>query len=463
MKTVIKRAEAISNGLLPSQKKVIDEYYKECTLSGLSDSTCHNKLKEITLFAKYVKKPFDEVTKEDIKDFILNLKGQVQENTLAVRKSQIKCFFKWFYKTDDYPEIVRWIRTGYAKSRYRLPESILTPDDVKTLIDVAKTVQHKAMISVLFDTAVRLGEFLGMNLNDIQYDDNGGFSFVNGKTGQRIVRFIHSMHYLSSWLEYHPYKNELKKNKYKTYPLWVSNSTWKKGQRLTETGVSGILDEIANKTDINKKITPHQFRHARLTDLARKGINEPSLRKIAGWVGKSTMPETYIHLSGKDGVNQLLEVEKKGYIRPESVKNPLKPIKCPRCSHENGSTLNYCGICGMPLDERELIVNDNLDIILNDPLKILAGLKLAYSNYEALVENAYTVLNLKAVMKKYKQIAIPRFQEKLGIKKNVDGYLNSLESQNLIEIRDNIVSFPDGSKEMLENYWRVFKFINGET
>ena len=117
----------------------------------------------------------------------------------------------------------------------------------------------------------------------------------------------------------------------------------------------------------------------------------------------------------------------------------------------------------MPLDERELIVNDNLDIILNDPLKILAGLKLAYSNYEALVENAYTVLNLKAVMKKYKQIAIPRFQEKLGIKKNVDGYLNSLESQNLIEIRDNIVSFPDGSKEMLENYWRVFKFINGET
>ena len=45
----------------------------------------------------------------------------------------------------------------------------------------------------------------------------------------------------------------------------------------------------------------------------------------------------------------------------------------------------------MPLDETELIVNDNLNSILNDPLKILVGLKEAYSNYEALVENVYTV------------------------------------------------------------------------
>lgn len=100
MKSDNKTAEAISNGLLPEQAKVVNEYHKECTLSGLADSTCDNKLKEITLFAKSIKKPFDEVTKEDIKDYILKLKEQVKENTLAVRKSQIKCFFKWFYKSD---------------------------------------------------------------------------------------------------------------------------------------------------------------------------------------------------------------------------------------------------------------------------------------------------------------------------------------------------------------------------
>jgi site-specific recombinase XerD len=458
-----KTAEAISNGLLPEQAKVVNEYYKECTLSGLADSTCDNKLKEITLFAKSIKKPFDEVTKEDIKDYILKLREHLKENTLAVRKSQIKCFFKWLYKSDDYPDIVRWIRTGYAKSKHRLPESILTPDDVKVLIDTAKTVQHKAMVSVLYDTAVRLGEFLGMNLNEIQYDDNGAFTFVNGKTGQRIVRFIHSMHYLSNWLEHHPYKAESKRNKNKTYPLWVSHSTWKKGQRLTETGVSGILREIAENTQINKKITPHQFRHARLTDLARKGINEPSLKKIAGWVGNSTMPETYIHLSGRDGVNQLLEVEKHGYIKPEAVENPLKPVNCPRCGQENGSALNYCGLCGMPLDEKELIVNNSLNSILNDPLKILIGLKEAYSNYEALVENIYTVLNLKTVIEKHKRITRANFQEKLGITENFDGYLNSLQSQNLIEIRGNIISFPEGSKEMVENYCKFFKNFKEET
>ncbi len=106
-------------------------------------------------------------------------------------------------------------------------------------------------------------------------------------------------------MEYHPHKDYVKTNKHTKYPLWVSDSTCSKGQRLSQSGISGIIHDIADRTNITKKISPHQFRHARLTDLAKKGINEPALKMIAGWVGNSSMPEVYIHLSGRDGVNQL--------------------------------------------------------------------------------------------------------------------------------------------------------------
>ncbi len=384
-------AEAGSSKILPEQEKVLQNYIRDCTLNGLSKATCHNKFKDLALFARAVKKPFDKITEEDIKNYILGISKRWNDNTLSIKKSAIKCFFKWFYKGEDYPLLVRWIKTGYAKSKHRLPESILTPDDIKTLVDSAKTVQHKAIIAVLFDTGVRIGEFLNMNINEVQYDENGAFIFVNGKTGQRVVRIIHSQHYLSTWLEYHPCKDKMKTNKHVNYPLWVSESTCSKGNRLTMTGISGLIHNIADRTNINKKISPHQFRHARLTDMARKGINEPSLKKIAGWVGNSNMPEVYIHLSGRDGVNQLLEAEKNGYVKPKDVDNPLRPVNCPRCKFENGSALHYCGQCGMPLDETTLIrTTDSFNAILDDPLAVLYGMKEAYDNYSKVIKNIGT-------------------------------------------------------------------------
>jgi len=239
--------------------------------------------------------------------------------------------------------VVKWIKTGYAKSRTRLPRSILTPKEIKILINAATCVQHKAMLAVLFDTGCRLSELIGMKIEQIQYDENGGYIVINGKTGERIARFIFSMSYLSAWLEHHPLKDCKGSN-----PLWICRTNWANNSPLTKSGAYQVIREIAEKTNINKKISPHQFRHARITDLARKGLNESTLKVLAGWQGDSSMPEVYIHLSGRDGANQLLEVERQGAVKPTIVENPLKPAKCPRCKFENGATNSYCGRCGIP-------------------------------------------------------------------------------------------------------------------
>ncbi|MCK4826712.1 tyrosine-type recombinase/integrase, partial [bacterium] len=364
-----RRAEARTK-ILPEQLKILEEFDRDNHINGLTEETCKNKLKELLVFCREVKKPIDKVTKEDIKTYFSEF-SYLKPASITMKKSHVKTFFKWHEGTDEYPEIVRWIRVGFAKSNKRIPESVLTPTEVKQIIDAATRIQHKAMIAVLYDTACRLGELVGMGLNEIQYDENGAFVVIDGKTGRRIARIIHSMPYLSLWLEHHPLRNDKSKN----VPLWISETNITKNQPLTKQGVHNIIRLLREEVDINKKISAHQFRHARLTDLARKGLNEPTLKVIAGWEGNSTMPQVYLHLSGEDGANKLLEAEKEGYVRPKAKDNPLKPQLCARCGFENGSTTRYCGRCGNPTNETE--------ILINDPLKIITGMSQAFHDYES--------------------------------------------------------------------------------
>ncbi len=333
-----KSAEALLSRLdsLPAKHRdVLKEYYEDNSLNNSAYQTCENKLLQLIKFAKYFNKPFIEITKQDIKEYLIQRQNELKPSSLSICKSILKNFFKWLYNTDDYPECVRWIKTGYANSGNDFPNGVLNPEEVKLMINKAESVQRKAIISVLYDSAVRVGELVGMNINDIEFDENGSFIVVDGKTGKRIIRFINSQNYLSMWLDIHPYKDKLNNSGLsKKYPLWVSESTPTWGKRLTISGVYGIVRFTAEDADIKKKVSPHKLRHARLTDLAKKGLNESTLKILAGWTGSSSMPEVYIHLSGRDAANTLLQVEKQGYVKPEIVKNPLIPNECPRCKTE---------------------------------------------------------------------------------------------------------------------------------
>ena len=73
------------------------------------------------------------------------------------------------------------------------------------------------------------------------------------------------------------------------------------------------------------------------------------LRIMFGWSKSSTMPATYIHLSGADVKKKILQ--KAGLVEPDKVagERPLDPVKCPRCEALNTTDSMYCKRCSMPL------------------------------------------------------------------------------------------------------------------
>lgn len=369
--------------LLPEQKKVLERWDRECEMNdSISPATRAGQLFKLVPLALAVKKPFDEMDRDDIEEFLYGL--DIETSTLDQYKIFIKKFFKWLFKADTYPDVVKWIKVANNKKRM-LPDDILTPAEVKELIQAGDNPRDRAFVSVLYESAARKEELvvhekkkgniiIPVKQKDVTFDQFGAVIILNGKTGMRRVRLIKSAPDLKMWLNHHPQRDE-------NAPLWVGLR--EPYEYLSASRAYSLICSIAKKTKIRKEVYPHLLRHTRLTEVAGF-FKEADLKVFAGWSPDSKMASIYIHRSGADVERTQLEAE--GLITKEEKNKEsdvLKPIICPRCKEVNPSTARFCLKCGMPLDvetardieERKTKFNiEFMDLILQEP-KILELLK----------------------------------------------------------------------------------------
>lgn len=60
-------------------------------------------------------------------------------------KMTIKKFFKWLYCSEKL-EMVDWIPTKKSRKNDKLPEDMLTTDDIKKMVDTAGNVRDQAIV-----------------------------------------------------------------------------------------------------------------------------------------------------------------------------------------------------------------------------------------------------------------------------------------------------------------------------
>ena len=150
------------------------------------------------------------------------------------------------------------------------------------------------------------------------------------------------MPYLLTWINSHPLRNDNKS------PLWINVGAINNRKHMKYGTIRSALEDIFKKAGIKKKFNPHLFRHSRATFLANF-LTEAQLKVYFGWVQGSDVAGTYVHLSGRDTDQKILEINgiaQKG----EEKKDELKPKICPRCGTLNSQGSNYCSRCSSILD-----------------------------------------------------------------------------------------------------------------
>ena len=276
-----------------------------------------------------------------------------------------------------------------AANEKRIAKQVITREEIREMLKHAGTLD-RAIILTLFESGMRIGEFLNMTRSDVKFVEEGAeLSFQPTgpnpcKSGVRDVPIIvvEAAKFLAAWIGMHPLREA-------GAPLWVSEKT---RQPLGTAGALKRIHRVVEKMNLRRKkegipafvksINPHNFRHSRATELgAEPGMTPQVLCKYFGW-RNADMTSVYIHLSGDQVTKAILRTY--GKTKPEEEKKIITHKTCQRCKEENPMSLYHCGRCGADLDSGKVVsVIAILESKIADLEKDNAAMKVKQEKFEA--------------------------------------------------------------------------------
>lgn len=336
-----------SKGISEQNKREIFSFQNYGVATGLSKPRIEHylvRLQQIGLL--FGQHPFKKATKQNMMDIVSKIEAKdYATHTKQDYKVVIKRFWKWLSGDENYPDSVRWIKIGTYRSR-KLPEELLTDDEVKRVADAAYNPRDKALVLVLYESGLRIGELLSLKLKNVQMDEYGAVLIVSGKTGMRRVRIIASAPALANWLSNHPERNNP--------DAWVWITLWnpRSGHHklLSYAGSNKLLRNLFERAGVKKGCNPHLFRHSAATRYA-KILTEAQMKQHFGWVQSSDMASVYVHLSGRDVDETLLRIHGLKKDEKTEIEQFRAPV-CPRCGERNSPEKKTCAKCGLILDAK---------------------------------------------------------------------------------------------------------------
>ncbi|MHA1209399.1 MAG: tyrosine-type recombinase/integrase [Candidatus Freyarchaeota archaeon] len=331
-----------------SKTASIEDFLRERRLKGLSEGTLRNYRVHLTRFETFLGRDPKDATKGEILSFLEWLKSKYAWNTFVVYCRSLSAYYGWLGRLKELGEQGVKFPTKFKET---VTKSDL-PDENELLMMLRKAPNYRdrAILSLLWETGMRVGELCSLNVGDVIATEYGYDVIVReSKTETRTIPVVKSARYLAEWLNFHPQAEDPEA------PLFVTLAHHLPTMRLSIVSVNRILKKIAKRAGVKKQIHPHLLRHARLTELSTV-LTEPVLRRYAGWSPASPMVKRYIHLSGADVKDAVLEAHG---LKPPKYHEIMPLRECPRCRARNETLNEYCAECGYPLvKDHPIVVRD---------------------------------------------------------------------------------------------------------
>ena len=335
-----------SKTILQENKKAILKFVDYLRSENISISRITRYFNDLKKLDSLLKKPFEKANKDDIRRVVAEVnnlslsEASKKEVKILIRK--LYCFLRGIEKKGEYPEEVKWISLNMPSNHKKLPEELLTEQEIQETIRACSNIRDKALISALAESGCRVSEIGTRQIKHISFEQIGARITVDGKTGMRKILVIHSTPYLQEWINNHPNNNNPES------PLWHNPQN---NGFLGYARISHILKRAAKKASIKKRVHLHLLRHSRATKLASI-MSDGQLKTYLGWTAGSKMAGIYIHMSGKDTDEAILRAS--GIEVPkENKSSPLSPVNCLRCKLINEPTNRFCKSCGFILNKEE--------------------------------------------------------------------------------------------------------------
>lgn len=363
-----------AKGTLSSDDEtLIKEYVKERTAQKSLSTGRQNKLYLILASWRRFLPEYRTLTMTDLYAGITRLSnGEANDGNLSLSKNYIydhvtigKAF--WFWLIDEghnknlIEKKVRAIKRPSKLIMTKKAGDLLTEEEVRRMLVACKTSRDKALIGLLYEAGMRIGEIGSLRWNQVKFDEYGLSVNVDFKTGKpRYIRCVFCEPYLKVWKQDAPRKAD------DDYVFTTIQKTAPTYQMLYRQ-----ISRIADRAGIKKDVHPHIFRHSRITHLLQQGLSE-SVVKMMMWGSINTdMFETYAHLTGADVDSAVLELHGIKQKKGEDREQVLAARECPRCHSIVSPTDKFCSNCAEQLtDEFKKSIEEKTKVIESSPRHI---------------------------------------------------------------------------------------------
>ncbi|NIO23003.1 MAG: tyrosine-type recombinase/integrase [Candidatus Aenigmarchaeota archaeon] len=330
----------------PRNKELVLKFVENAIREGIGERRIVKYFGVFKNIDNLLGKDFDKAIRKDIELLVGKIATSKYEAwTKWAYRVMIKKFYKWLEgRNEEYPEKVKWIKSKQGPCKITVPEDLITREDLKKLIETCTSDRDRCIVALLYESGFRIGELLGLKIKDIDFNSDPVKILVNAEKTKtkRRVPIVESVGYIARWIQSHPDKKPQSR-------LFVNCGKYA-GNSMSAHCVRKVLKRLKENLNNGKKLNPHLFRHSRATELANH-LTEAQMNKFFGWANGSDMPSVYVHLSGRDIDNAILNLYGKGN-REEKLQGKLTPRLCPRCKENNLETDTLCLNCGLPLDEK---------------------------------------------------------------------------------------------------------------
>jgi integrase/recombinase XerC len=292
-------------------KDAIDRFLTVLAVEkGYSPHTCRAYYRDLNEFARYAgdlsNSPAETTTDQHhvavnridpllIRGYMAFLHKKNSRATISRKLSALRSFCRFLISMEmvkDNP--AEHILTPKQK---RAVPHYLTVDDMFRLLDSIDTdsvagSRNRAMLETLYSTGIRVSELTGLNLVDVDFDQQ--LLRIRGKgarerivpVGRKALGAIKA------------YRDELMKKSTADRRPNPEDALFLnlRNKRLTTRSVARILDQVAKSCGLMVPVSPHALRHSFATHLLDSGADLRAVQELLGHKSLSTT-QKYTHVS----------------------------------------------------------------------------------------------------------------------------------------------------------------------
>jgi len=277
---------------VPSLDELVDGFGEDCRLRGLTGKTISEYQANVRLFLELITDmnlDLQEVDQHVLREFLAYLKDEKELHHKTVKGyfTALSSFYDYLvFEGTVQSNIIPPFRKRYLR-RYKEnsddPErQLLTVEEMSRLVNSAIDPRDKAIMALLAKTGVRRGELVGIDVDNITWENHSITLKPTPKRSNRTIFFDdEAALVIRRWMNAREKLNPVSK------ALFISYNTQ---DRLKRSGVYNAVVKYAERLGFHNSESPrledhfgpHCFRHWFTTWLLRNGMKREYVKELRG-------------------------------------------------------------------------------------------------------------------------------------------------------------------------------------